>query len=184
MNHYKIDNTDVFIDEIDTNKGKITISNTSGHNYSTSWGAMGGTLKEFLCKINEEYFADNLMGRRAGQVMDVKKTFTSVRYHITNEIGLPWYEYKGFQKEMRELLSSFQRDCEEGVSDRYFVDNFHNAFIDRLNFHFLPPGSDYIEERFKSINEPWNFIQHKESDGYIWLKKLHGKIKKQLLKEK
>jgi hypothetical protein len=71
----KINNTDIFLEDFGDNKGKITVSDTYGYNYSMFWGAMGGSLKDFLCSINSEYFADKLMGSQSNNEMDVKKTF-------------------------------------------------------------------------------------------------------------
>lgn len=85
----KIDSTDIFLEELGQDKGKITVSDTYGHNYSSYWGSMGGTLKEFICEINESYFANNLLGASDMYEMDIKKTFAAIRKHIVCEIGLP-----------------------------------------------------------------------------------------------
>lgn len=185
MEHYKIDDTDVFIEEIAPHKGKITISNTSGHNYSTSWVAMGGTLKEFLCKINEDYFTSNLIGRNSSKVMDVNKTFRYIRGHIHDQMGLKAYKHRAFIKNVMKQLSIFEKNALEIQDENAFVSYFP-LFIESINFYLIEDESEreVIEDNFHLITEPWEFIVRKDSDNTIWLKKLHGKIKKVLLKEK
>lgn len=178
----KIDNTDIFLEELGENKGKITISDTYGHNYSMFWGAMGGTLKEFICRINPEYFVDKLLGVRSSQCFDVKNTFAELRNHIKNEMGLPWYQHQEFQKNMREVIKDFQEACEEANSEEYFVNCFINQFVSRLNYYLIKDDyeRDRWEKEFNSISEPWNFIQTKESPKCIFLTELHEKLIKKL----
>lgn len=179
----KIDSTDIFMEEIGESKGKLTISDTWGHNYSTYWGAMGSTLKEFICRINSEYFANNLMGSSSIYEMDVKTTFAAVRKHISNEIGLPWYKHQEFQKDMREKLNDFQRSCEDSKWENYFVDKFFDSFINRLDFYLIENKfeREFLEKEFKNISEHWYFIQNKYNRKYIWLQELHSKLKKKLI---
>ncbi len=181
----KIDNTDVFIEELGEGRGKVTISDTYNHNYSYFWGAAGGGIKEFLCRINSEYFADKLLGANSCYEMDVKKTFTEIRKYISNEIGLEWYKHQEFQKHMREVLSQFQEQCEDVNDERYFVDSFFSSFVNQLDFYLIGNRSDekYYEESFKNISEHWYFIAKKPNREYLWLMKLHSKLKKQLQKE-
>lgn len=178
----KIEDTDIFLEEMGENKGKITISNTWGNNYSMFWGAMGGTLKDFICRINPEYFVDKLLGVRSSQCFDAKNTFAALRNHIKNEMCLPWYKHQEFQKHMREVIKDFQEACEEANSEEYFVNCFTNQFDSRLNFYLIK--DDYertrLEKELKSISEPWNFIQTKASPQCIFLTELHGKIIKKL----
>lgn len=173
----KIDNTDVFIEDIDINQGKITVSNTYGYNYSHYWGSMGCNIFEFLTKINSDYFASKLIDSNDRYSFDSKGTFKNVREYIRYEIGLKWYEHTEFQKEMREILKSFQESCED---ERMFVDNFFSSFVDRLDFYLIDGryDRDRISNDFKNISEHWYFINKKESQKYIWLTKLH----KQLIK--
>jgi len=175
----KIDNTDIFLEEIGENQGKITISNTYGYNYSNYWGSMGGTLKDFICQMNADYFSDKLLGSTSMWTFDQKNTFKEVRRHISEEIGLPWYKHQEFQKEMRKVLNDFQQECE---TDTSFVDNFFSSFIDRLDFWLIKDRWERqnIEASFRGISEQWYFIQQKPSDKFLWLKDLHSKLKKAL----
>ena len=175
----RIDETDIFLEDIGPSQGKITISGYN-HNYSYYWGAMGGNLKDFICRINNDYFVDKLCGKTS--TFDCKRTFSEVRKHIRTEIGLPWYLFLDFQKEMREQLNRFERDCEE-MGENYFVEHFFDRFINRLDFYLIPSRERrYYEESFKGISEQWYFIQTRESDQSLWLNKLHNKLKKELKK--
>lgn len=178
----KIENTDVFLEELGESRGKLTVSDTYGHNYSTYWGAMGCTLKEFICRINSDYFANNLMGYASMYEIDIKATFAAIRKHISNEIGLHWYNHIVFQKDMREKLKTFQNECKENVWENYFVDKFLNSFIDRLDFYLIEDKfeREYLEKQFKNISEWWCFIHSKPNRNFIWLQKLHSKLKKEL----
>lgn len=143
---------------------------------------MKDDLKTFICRINADYFVSNLLGARSCYSFDARKTFALLRKHIKEEMGLPFYKYIEFQKEMREVLNAFQRECEE-EGEAYFVDNFNRRFIDKLSFYNLEGGSSWarksVESDFKDLsNEPWHFIQNKLSYEYEFLCKLHSKIKK------
>jgi hypothetical protein len=181
----KIDNIDVFLEDMGANKGKITISDTYNHNYSYFWGSMGGTLEDFICNINSGYFADKLMGYKTNYTMEVKKTFAAVRKYIKNEIGLSWFEHLDFQKDMRERLKDFQQVCEE-MDSRYFVDNFFNSFVNRLEYWNIEGRFDRerIEKEFKGISEHWYFIVEKPNEEYLWLERFHKKLKRALRKER
>lgn len=180
----KIGSTDIFLEELGAGKGKITVSDTYGHNYSSYWGSMRETLKNFICSINSSYFASNLLGAADNYEMDVKKTFASIRKYIAEELGLPWYKHMEFQKEMRETLNCFKRECEDTNSQDYFVGNFFSSFVDRLNYYLIEDRYDResIEKDFKGICEQWNFIETRPGREYVWLEKLHAKLKKELSK--
>ena len=180
------EDTDVYLEELSKNAGKITISDSYGHNYSYSWGAMGGTLKEFITKIDRHYFSKNLIGRRSSEVMDVNKTIAEIRKYIAIEMDLPWFKEMEFQKSIREELNSFKNELLENPSQYYFVDCFQSMFISRLNYHLIKGQyeREQIEKAFKEISEPWHFIQTKPSEEYKWVEKLHGKLKKELSKKK
>lgn len=178
----KIDDTDVFLQEIGPGQGKITISNTWGYNFSFYWGSMGGTLKEFLLEINQSYFCSKLMGPKNDTTIDAKRTFTEVRKHIRQDI-LYWWEHMEFQKHLREELNSFQRETDENGS-KYFVDYWSN-FINRLDFSLIEDRYDAkrCEENFRNISEPWHFIVDKPAPEYIWLEKLFMKLQKEIKKQ-
>lgn len=182
ISRLKIEDTDIFLEELGKGKGKIIVSNPYGHNYSMFWGAMGDSLKDFICRINSDYFADKLLGSQSMQTFDAKRTFINVRKYIREEIGLQWYQHMEFQKQMREELKSFQQSCEEMDSDRYFVDSFFSSFVNRLDFYLISDRWERqtIEDSFNGISEHWYFIGTKESNQAVWLKQLHKKLKLKL----
>lgn len=175
----RIDNTDIFLQEFDEKSGKITISDTGGHNYSHYWGSMGDGLKLFLCRINASYFADKLMGAKSEWEIDVKMTFQTLRKFISKELDLPWYKHMKFQKHMREIIKEFQDECEGNDSQEYFVNSFFPSFINRLSFFEIDDRYDreQLEKEFKGISECWNFIGQKHTREYLWLVELHRKLK-------
>ena len=177
----KIDNTDIFLEDMGNGQGKITISDTYGHNYSMFWGAMGMPLRAFLRQINADYFVNKLLGSASCTEVDVKRTFSAIRKHIREAI-LPWYKNLDFQADMREKLNSFQNECAECPSEHFFVDNFY-SFIKRLDYYLIDDYSydkEFVEEEFKSISEPWGFIVTKKNRECLWLEALHAKLKKAL----
>lgn len=178
-----IGDTDIFLEDFETGRGKITISNVWGHNYSYFWGSMGCPIAEFISKMSDDYFAGKLCNHK--HVMDVKGTFQQLRKFIRTELGLDWYKHLEFQKDMREKLNDFQRDCEEYPSQQYFVDSF-SSFLDRLDFYLIDDKFDreYLQSDFKTgCSECWYFTSTKPSPEYIWLQKLHGNLKKHFKKE-
>lgn len=178
----KIQNTDIFLEDFGDGKGKITISDTYGHNYSTYWGSMKDSLEEFICSTNSEYFANRLMGSESNYEMDVPATFANIRKYIREEIGLAWYQHLEFQKDMREKLSDFQRQCEDIPSAQYFVDNFDRSFVNDLYFYSIDDRwkREDLESEFKAIDEVWNFIAEKKNRKYLWLEQLHAELKKHI----
>ena len=178
INKIRIDNTDVFLEDLGENEGKITISNTYGYNYSYYWGSMNGSLSNFICDINDEYFASKLMGAKSNYTINVKATFTNLRKFIREEFNMPWHREMEFQKDMREKLNKFQSNCE---SHHYFIDHFY-YFVRELDFSLMKDKYDakQIKEEFEEISEPWNFVVETENEEYLFLQKLHKKIKQKL----
>jgi hypothetical protein len=182
----RIDNTDIFLEDFEPGKGKITVSDTYGHNYSYYWGAMGSSLAEFICSINEEYFARNLLGTRKYYVMDCRRTFANLRKYISKDMGLPFYKHMEFQKELREKINEFQRECEERPTNDHFVSMFFPSFVNGIEFIWIDDSREreQVQKAFNDIEEWWHFIIEKPSPEYVWLTKLHGKLKKKLSKVK
>jgi len=181
METLKIDSTDIYlVDGERVGQGKITVSDGYRGAFTTSWGAMGSNLSEFLCGINEYYFADNMLGTVSSQVFDGKRSVTNIRKHIREELSyeLPWYIFMSAQKEMRQELkeleysnneSEFLHAC-ENITDRiHCIDLTYNEEMDFKNI---------IRSIFDT--EPWNFIATKPSTTYLWLCELHRKLKKHL----
>jgi len=53
----KIKGVDIILEDKAPNQGKVIVSDNNGNNYSMFWGAMGGTLQEFICRVNSSNFA-------------------------------------------------------------------------------------------------------------------------------
>jgi len=181
----KIGKTKITLEDNGCSKGKIKIEDPDNGFYETYWGAMGGSLKEFLCQINSYYFSDRLLGHKSGQIFDVKSTFREVRKFIREELDLPWYKHIEFQKNLREKINIFQEKCDDENSETYFVDFFSFYLGTMLNFNLIDDRweRERVEEDFK-ISEPWHFIQTKESYESKWLKSIHGKIKNKIQNER
>jgi len=174
----RIGYADIFLEDFEPGQGKITISDAvNKRNYSYFWGAMGSDIATFIKRINEDYFTDKLLGIREAQNFSSRKTFAKVREHI--KTFLPWYEHKEFQKELREELNNFQRDCD---NDRDFVNGFYYV-VDRLPWYEIDNEfvRKYIREDFEEMaKEPWHFIDTEESRESKDLKVLFKKLQKQL----
>ena len=179
MRKIRIDNTDIYLENEGENRGKITVSNSYGHNYSYFWGAMGGTIEHFICNINSSYFADKLLGSQSNYIYCSKSTFKNLREFIKTEIGLAWYQHMDFQKDMRQRLKSFEQTCE---NENDFVHLFQSYFVNYLDFCLINDRWEQqrLEKEFKNICEVWNFIGQKESPNYLWLVSLHEQLKKEL----
>ena len=182
MEVIKIGETDIMLDDMGNGKGKITISNTYGYNFSYYWGSMGRSLREFLRETNESYFISNLLPPYDSGEFDGKKTMRNVRKFIKDEMSyeLPWYKYMEQQKNLRERLNEIQR-CE---SDRQFVDEMMRISQDVDGCYEL---DKYDREEFISALkmlecEPWHWIEMGPSDNERFLTKLFPKLQKELKK--
>lgn len=178
MKILKIGSTDIFLDDQGHGKGKITISDGWMGAYNYFWGAMGGSLEDFLLSINTSYFVDKLC--RLPYQFDGKLSARNIRKHIRTELAyeLPYWKFMDAQKELREKIKELE-NCESA-----------NEFVDaccRLPDNLLCIDLSYDEEKeFKGIirdtftSEPWHFIEESESREAIWLADLHSKIKAEL----
>lgn len=177
----RIQEIDVYLEDIRENAGKVTISGTD-RNYSAQWGAMNGNLTEFLLKINSDYFASNLLGSRSSYAFNTKATFAEIRRYIREELDLPWYKHLAFQSTLRDSLNTFQESMKDYPDERYFVDNFNYYLTVRPDFHLIDDRYEQkrIKSDFESLTEPWYFTQKSESEECKWLKSFHTKIKKAL----
>ena len=174
--------TEIILENKGENQGQITINDKELGAYQMYWGAMGGTIQDFLMRINSDYFTDKLLGVRSTQVFDVKRTFAALRKYIRTEVGLPWYKHQEFQSNLRENLNLYQERCEEYNSEKYFVDHFTDYLCRYPSFYLIDDRfeQERIEGELHNISEPWNFICTKESQEAKWLKSLHCKIKRKL----
>lgn len=179
MKHIEIGNTDIFLEDLGNNKGKISITDTEGYNYSHYWGSMGDSLEVFLCHIDENYFAMKLKPDEDRGEFDAKLSVREIRKFIREEYSydLPWYKYMDFQKELREKLKDIERYS-------YNEEDFVRRCSDIANSYW--ESCDYkAEKEFVKImgylfEESWDFIVKGESKHTKFLKKLLPKIKQQI----
>jgi hypothetical protein len=186
IEHFKvsskyIDSTDIFIDELSDNKGKITISNPYGLNFSCWWGSMGGTLKDFLLSMNEGYFINKLSDHSDVGEFDGKTTIRNVRRFIRKDWdgNTPWYKCMELQKELRDKLKEFE-DLESSDS---FVSNMI-GLSESIHIGWSPT---YDETEFSSLLdalgcEPWHWIERKDSNKSVFLKRIFPLIQKEIKK--
>lgn len=176
MQAIKIKDTDVILQDFEKiGQGKIIIADPWNGAFTCTWGAMGSNIKEFICRINKEYFADKLIPGSC-YVFSGKQTARNVRKYIREEMygDLPWFKYMPAQKELREKI----KEIEYMDSENEFVD-FAFSLHNRLNCFGLDRNEerkflDIIESVFTC--EPWHFIGQETSPTYRWLCDLHKKI--------
>ena len=185
INALKVNGTSVFLENTGLNSGSIIISNNYSKNYSYSWGAMGGTIEEFIQSISSDYFANKLLCKESAWTFNCAGTFKNVRKYIREEICLPWYKHVDFQKEMRYELKKFEESCEDG-GEHYFVNSFC-SFIEKVDFSLIEERHERetIKKEFRSMSsEPWCFSDKKLSEDYNWICKFHKDLKKSLTDSK
>ena len=182
MRRIVIDSSDIFLDDLGDGKGKITISNTYGYNFSYYWGCMGCSLREFLLSVNSDYFIRKLAPNP--EVYCPVKTAKSVRRHVRKDLSyeLPWYKHMEFQKGLREWI----KGIEDTSTEYEFVDYCYNILNDyRIDIYSVDRQDRAdVESLLKSVfeTEPWYFIEKTDSGEAIFLSKLFVKLKKVLKK--
>jgi hypothetical protein len=177
ITNLKIDSTDIILQDFELGQGKITISNSKYGVFSYQWNSMGSNLKDFLLRINSEYFMRNLSHRIKGEI-DIKKTMTYVRKYIRKEYRFFWYMDLKFQKQLRERLNDIQNFS---YSDMGFVNSMQEI---KNSIDWKDCEKRYQYEAENTIiglsSEPWHFIINKEPVENIWLFKLFNKLQKKL----
>lgn len=184
MTRIKINSTDVILDDYGKGKGKVIISDDLNGSFSYTWGAMGGSLIDFIQSIDSTYFANKLIHPAGKYVFSPRLSVKSIRRYIKNEMSyeLPWYQYMSGQKEMREQM----RELEFCSSEHDFIASCHN-----LPDSLLCTDMTLDEERdFKGLlysifcEEPWHFIENTTSKTYNWLLQFHSQLSAELSKTK
>lgn len=167
----KIKDADVFLEDYETGKGKITISSFNYGAFTFYWGSMGSDLKDFLLRINGDYFAGKLSSN--SYVFDAKGSTKNVRKHIREELSyeLPRYKFMSAQKEMREAIKKLEYVSSNNEFVARMIDLPDNLMCYDLDYKEESEFKDIIEGVFKS--EPWHFIAEKQSNEYNWLVGFH-----------
>ncbi|AGO47542.1 hypothetical protein Phi4:1_gp009 [Cellulophaga phage phi4:1] len=180
MEIIKIDNTDIFLEDLGEGRGKIIIANTQGYNFSYFWGSMGSNLKDFLLRINESYFLGKLSSSSQGNFSG-KKTVTAIRKTLREDFfeDLPWYKNLEAQKELREKLKHLE-GCDEPNSFIYECRSISETYWDiddKWECHSFTKSVDSL------LEEPWHYFQYTESNEQIFLKKIFKELKKIIKKD-
>lgn len=178
MNRFKIETADIILENTETGKGKIIISDLYNGSFSYFWGAMGDTIENFLKSIDSSYFADKICNNRFE--FSAKQTAKEIRRYIREEMNyeLPWYEFKLSQKELRKQIRKIEKANSQYEALALIQDLPNSVYCPELSFK----KNDEFSKIIKSMvdTEPWNFLQNDYSKDYIYLKKLHGKIRNYL----
>lgn len=172
--------TDVILRDFNDGQGKIIVSNFDyDYNFSYYWGAMGKNtnLKEFILKIDSEYFANKLTCHIQNDI-DVKATFANLRREIRE--FLPWYKHVEFQKDMRRCINEYQQKVDSQDS---FV-NLWYSFVSSLSpWIYIGDRQECkdIDSFFEGYCEHWYLIVTKPPRAYYWCIELHTELKKKLI---
>jgi len=189
MNIIKVEDTDIILQNLELNSGKIIISrNDWNWNFSYQWNSMSGTIEDFLIRIGSDYFVDKLGVHRESPINN-KKTVKNIRKLLRDEFypSYPWYSYKELHKTIADTLRDFEKESFNSVEGWMMrldslVSNFCIYSCDDLNYQ----ESRKVEEDLKSLLncEPWHLIHYDEHPKNIWLSKFHKKLVKELKKQK
>ena len=173
----------VRLEDYEENQGKITLEDTVRGDYSMYWGAMGGTIRKFVLSINSDYFVGKLIGIRNSNVFDPKATFVAINEYLLDEGFIRVArKYPDFYRNFKDRLKDFKADCEECPSERYFVDTFHMHMEQNLWLITDEYDRESVKKIMSGIDEPWSFINTKQSNEAKWLNSTHSRIKNKLKK--
>lgn len=183
MTHFRIDYTDVILQDYEDGKGKIIISNDDRDiNLSYYWGSMGQgyNLSKFILKTNDEYLIRKL-GERDDGPINMKKTMASVRSFIKNETSWRFYMNLEADKSLRTELKGVQ---ESSFDKNDFVRRMQDLDPDfPKNTRWHEYQSEWDEMLQGITIEPWYFIVNDPPATNIWLSKFLPKIREHLKKE-
>lgn len=165
---------EVLLEDLSDGKGKVIVTTSAGLNYSYFWGAMGGSLKDFILRINSDYFAGKLCYNL--YTSSTKKTKTNIRKFIREEFYLPWYKHIEFQKDMREKINlwfSHEFNIEQLTST-------WDLFVSSLNFYLIENEIERkcLRKEFESVSEVWHLIEEEPSHEYKLLVDIHKRLQK------
>lgn len=172
----QIENADVFLENLGSGKGKITILDTHMGAYANYWGAMGESLESFIISINSDYFAKKL-GKNLFSFCP-KSTVKNLRKAIKEE--LHWWEDISAQKRLRECIKYLELCSSVDEFIRLCITIPESLHVLELTLNEEAEFRSRIKDIFES--EPWEYIEHKPSNEYKWLVKIHKKLQLYLKK--
>ncbi|KKO91766.1 hypothetical protein AAW12_08900 [Sphingobacterium sp. Ag1] len=184
LTHFRIDYTDVILQDYEDGKGKIIISNDDRDiNLSYYWSSMGQgyNLSKFILKTNDEYLIRKLGESDDDGPINMKKTMASVRSFIKNETSWRFYMNLEADKSLRTELNDVQ---ESSFDKNDFVRRMQDLdpdFPKNTRWHEFQSEWD---EMLQGITiEPWYFIVNDPPETNVWLSKFLPKIREHLKKE-
>lgn len=184
LTHFRIDYTDVILQDYEDGKGKIIISNDDRDiNLSYYWSSMGKgyDLSKFILQTNNGYLINKLGERDDNGPINMKKTMASVRSFIKNETSWRFYMNLEADKSLRTEL----KDVQESSFDK-------NDFVRRMqdldpdfpkNTRWHEYQSEWDEMLQGITIEPWYFIVNDPPATNVWLSKFLPKLREHLKKE-
>lgn len=177
MKTIQIGSTEVILQNYEINQGKIIVSDLYNGSYSYYWGAMGGTLEEFIKSTSPDYFAGKLCNEQ--YVFSGEATAKAIRRYIKNDMSydLPWYKYMPAQKELREAIKEIEK-CEDKHDALYQIERFKDIYAIGMGADEDKEFEKIMESHFNC--EPWNFLETEPSPSYKFLVKVHKELKKKL----
>lgn len=181
MKHFKINSTDIILQNYNKGEGKIIISDLYNGSYSYYWNSMGSDIETFLQRIDSGYFASKLCNKI--WVFSGKDTLKKIRTYIRTELTyeLPWYKFMSAQKELRDKLKELE-DIDNQYEALAFMQNLHkNLYCFDLDNHETREFKSIIESMFDT--EPWFFLGEELSQEHKFLTSIHKEIKNHLRKE-
>lgn len=183
LTHFRIDYTDVILQDYEEGKGKIILSNDDRDiNLSYYWGSMGKgyDLSKFILKTNDSYLIGKLGVRYDDGPINMKRTMANVRRHIKEETDWRWYMSPVDDRDLRQELNQIQ-------SESYDVNSFITV-MSGLDLHKYYSGSDIYSDGKSAFtdmidsisSEPWYFIVRDEHPTNYWLSKFLQKLRSHL----
>lgn len=171
MEVLKINEAKIILDDKGNGAGELIIASSWGYNFSTYWGSMGGSLKDFICSIDAGYFVGRLSGPDDRAVFDGKATMREVRKRWKE--FMPWYRAMDYQKDVRAFFKELER-CD---TQEEFVHRMYRLPEDVEIYDVEPYDARLLKADVKGfVDEPWHYIQTRPSDKALWLRRLHGDL--------
>ncbi|MDF2851671.1 MAG: Phi17:2 [Sphingobacterium multivorum] len=184
MTHFRLNYTDVILQDYEDGKGKIILSNDDRDiNLSYYWSSMGEgyNLSKFILKVGDEYLIRKLGERDSDGPMNVKKTMAVVRSFIKNETSWRFYMNLEADKNLRLKLKEVQELSFDKNDFIRLMQDLDPDFPKQTRWHEYQSEWD---EMLQSITiEPWYFIVNDPPSTNIWLSKFLPELKKHLKKE-
>ena len=176
MKEIKIDETQVYLYNLQNNSGRIIIVNPVFGEFSYQWNSIEmENIEAFICSIDSDYFSKKLCKERFE--FCPKRSIRAVRRYIRENLSseLPWYKYTSGQKELRGALKLIEGIAKNGSDFTSMME----GLVDGLNCTELTADEkkdfkSYLTPIFNPT--PYTFIEYKDSKEVVWLRDIHLKL--------